>query len=90
MEAVVARITKNPTEEVRISLTSYHGYDLVDIRVYYQDDHGEWRPTKRGVSLSIDAFAELRDAIVKTEEMLNELPASGKGAGKSRGKKTAE
>lgn len=90
MEAVVARITKNPTEEVRISLTSYHGYDLVDIRVYFQDDHGEWRPTKRGVSLSTDAVAELRDAIVKTEAMLNELPASGKSAGKSRGKKTTE
>jgi hypothetical protein len=90
MEALVARIAKNPTEEVRVSLTSYRGYDLVDIRVYFQDDRGEWRPTKRGVSLSVDSFAELREAILKAEEMLNTLPSSGKSAGKSRPKKSAE
>ncbi len=90
MEALVARIAKNPTEEVRVSFTSYRGYDLIDIRVYYQDDQGEWRPTKRGVSLSVDSFAELREAIVKAEEMLNTLPAAGRSTGRSRAKKTAE
>jgi hypothetical protein len=90
MEALVARIAKNPTEEVRVSLTSYRGHDLVDIRVFFQDEQGEWRPTKRGVSLSVDSFAELRDAVVKAEEMLNTLPSSGRSSGRSRAKKTAE
>jgi len=87
MDALVARIAKNPTEEVRVSLTSYRGHDLVDIRVFFQDEQGEWRPTKRGVSLSVDSFAELRDAVVKVEEMLNALPSVGKGSGRSRAKK---
>ncbi|MBI3325773.1 MAG: transcriptional coactivator p15/PC4 family protein [Nitrospinae bacterium] len=86
----MASITKNSTEEVRISLTSYRGYELIDIRVYFQDDRGEWRPTKRGVSLSVDSFAELRDAIGKVEEMLNELPAARKSAGKSHAQKAGE
>jgi hypothetical protein len=90
MEALVARIAKNPTEEVRVSLTSYRGHDLVDIRVFFQDEQGEWRPTKRGVSLSVDSFSELRDAVAKAEEMLNALPAAGKAAGRARAKKTAE
>ena len=90
MEALVARIAKNPTEEVRVSLTSYRGHDLVDIRVFFQDEQGEWRPTKRGVSLSVDSFAELREAIVKAEEMLNARPAAGKSAGRLRGKKAAD
>lgn len=90
MESLVARIAKNPTEEVRVSFTSYRGYDLLDIRVYFQDEQGEWRPTKRGVSLSVDSFAELRDAIVKAEEMLNALPTSGRSSGKSRAKKGAD
>jgi hypothetical protein len=89
MDALVARIAKNPTEEVRVSLTSYRGHDLVDIRVFFQDEQGEWRPTKRGVSLSVDSFAELREAVVKAEEMLNALP-SAKSAGRSRAKKAAE
>ncbi|MGH8056282.1 MAG: transcriptional coactivator p15/PC4 family protein [Candidatus Entotheonellia bacterium] len=87
MDALVARISKNPTEEVRISLTSYRGHELVDIRVYFQDDQGEWRPTKRGVSLSVDSFTELRDAVGKVEEMLNGLPTPGKSTGKSRAKR---
>jgi hypothetical protein len=90
MEALVARIAKNPTEEVRVSLTSYRGHDLVDIRVFYQDEQGEWRPTKRGVSLSVDSFAELRDAVVKAEEMLNTLPAGGKSSGRARPRKATE
>ena len=90
MEALVARIAKNPTEEVRISLTSYRGHDLVDIRVFFQDEQGEWRPTKRGVSLSVDSFSELREAVVKAEEMLNTPPAAGKSSGRLRAKKAAE
>jgi hypothetical protein len=90
MDALVSRIAKNPTEEVRISLTSYRGHDLVDIRVFYQDEQGEWRPTKRGVSLSVDSFAELRDAVVKAEEMLSALPAGGKSSSRPRAKKAAE
>jgi hypothetical protein len=90
MDALVARIAKNPTEEVRVSLTSYRGHDLVDIRVFFQDEQGEWRPTKRGVSLSVDSFAELRDAVVKAEEMLNALPSAGKSSGRPRAKKAAE
>ena len=90
MEAMVARIAKNPTEEVRVSLTSYRGHDLVDIRVFYQDEQGEWRPTKRGVSLSVDSFAELRDAVVKAEEMLNALPSPGKSSGRGRARKAAD
>jgi Transcriptional Coactivator p15 (PC4) len=90
MDALIARIAKNPTEEVRVSLTSFRGHDLVDIRVFFQDDQGEWRPTKRGVSLSVDSFAELREAIVKAEAMLNALPSAGKNPGGSRAKKAAE
>jgi Transcriptional Coactivator p15 (PC4) len=90
MEALVARIPKNPTEEVRVALTSYRGHDLIDIRVFFQDEQGEWRPTKRGVSLSVDSFTELREAIAKAEEMLNNQPTAGKSLGKARAKKAAE
>jgi hypothetical protein len=90
MEALVARIPKNPTEEVRVALTSYRGHDLVDIRVFYQDEAGEWRPTKRGVSLSVDSFTELREAVAKAEEMLNTESTAGKSPGRARAKKTAE
>jgi hypothetical protein len=90
MEALVARIPKNPTEEVRVALTSYHGHDLVDIRVFFQDGQGEWRPTKRGVSLSVDSFTELREAIAKAEEMLSTPSATTKSPGRTRAKKASQ
>jgi hypothetical protein len=89
MEALVARIPKNPTEEVRVALTSYRGHDLVDIRVFFQDEQGEWRPTKRGVSISVDSFAELREAITKAEEMLNTPSPTSKSPGRTRAKKAS-
>jgi len=55
MDALSQGCAKNPTEEVRVSLTSYRGHDLVDIRVFFQDEQGEWRPTQTGVSLSVDS-----------------------------------
>jgi hypothetical protein len=90
MDALVARIAKNPTEEVRVSLTSYRGHDLVDIRVFFQDDQGEWRPTKRGVSLAVESFAELREAVIKADEMVNATPAAGKSPGRTRARKAAD
>ena len=40
----------------------YKGKDYFDIRLYYQEK-GEWRPSKKGLCLSIGLVPELKDAI---------------------------
>ena len=50
---LVAEFEKNARERVRVSLTEYGGHRLLDLRAYYQDATGEWRPGK-GLTLRRD------------------------------------
>ncbi len=56
---------KNAAEEASVSLTQFKGYDLIDLRVYYCATDGEPIPTKKGVTMSIELYPNLRDAILK-------------------------
>jgi predicted CopG family antitoxin len=72
MSEVIARFEKNSFEEVRISLTKFKGKDLIDLRVYYRPDDGEeMRPTKKGITISLDKFNELKNAILTVEKALH-------------------
>lgn len=73
MQELLASFQKNAMEEVRLSLTEYKGHQLVDLRVYFQPlSSGEAYPTKKGLTISVDVFPELKDAIVKVYESLEE------------------
>lgn len=69
---LVATIAKNSREEVRISLDSFKGVDLVDIRTFanFQDGDGERRATKKGVSLKREKLPELIAALQAAAEAL--------------------
>lgn len=72
MDELIAQFEKNATEVVRVSLTEYRGRKLVDMRVYYADDEGQYRPTKKGVSLSVDVYPDLKRALLELEKVLLE------------------
>ena len=66
----VKEIRKNSHEIIRIEEQEYQGHDLIDCRIYY-DDNGEWRPTKKGISLSKNTAQEVVEAILQTMEESN-------------------
>ena len=72
MDEVIVEFAKNAAEVVRISLTEYRGHQLIDARVYYSADEGEYRPTKKGLSLSVGLYTELRQALLTLEKVLLE------------------
>ncbi len=72
MDEVITQFEKNATEVVRISLTEYRGHKLIDMRVYYSDDAGQYRPTKKGVSLSVSLYADFKQAMQTLEKILLE------------------
>jgi hypothetical protein len=47
---LIAKIKKNSTECTWITVTEYKGHKFIDCRVYYEDNQGEVRPTKKGIS----------------------------------------
>ena len=72
MDQVLAQFEKNTTEVVRVSLTEFRGHKLIDLRVYYRDDEGQYRPTKKGVSISVDLYTDFKRAMQALERALLE------------------
>lgn len=55
----IGEIPKNSTEKIRVSISEYKGYKFLDVRIYYEDDTGEWKPTKKGIAISKDNLEPL-------------------------------
>jgi len=71
MGDVIHQFPKNATEEVRASLTEYKGHKLIDLRIYYEPEDGaERRPTKKGITIDVGLYPELKRAMVKIEKEL--------------------
>ena len=62
-EAPIAVVTRNKGEDVRVSLGSYAGVELVDVRTFSDLRDGERRATKKGVSLKVERLPELITAL---------------------------
>lgn len=78
MEKVIVEIEKNASEYLRISLTEFKNYQLVDLRCYYEGKDGKKLPTKKGVCFKTEILA---DVIQGLTEALKELPGdNGKEA----------
>jgi Transcriptional Coactivator p15 (PC4) len=67
---LVAQFEKNSKEEVRVSIDDFHGRKLINLRVYYRADGGQWLPGKQGIALGVDRYRDLADALVKLGEEL--------------------
>lgn len=52
----------------RVQVHKFKGKSLMDIRELYMADDDEWRPTKKGISLSIDQYKQLKKLIPLVDE----------------------
>lgn len=69
---LVHSFPKNPLEEVRASLTVFKGKKYVDLRIYYKGDDEEFLPSKKGLTIALDLFPELEEAIGKLKTAIEE------------------
>jgi hypothetical protein len=58
-DRIIDSFKRNATEEVRATLRTYRGRQYMDVRIYYLDDAGEFKPTKKGINLSVELLADL-------------------------------
>ena len=62
MDKIIGEIQKNQKEKIIASINEFKGNTFVDLRVHYDDDSGEYKPTKKGLAVSsknIDGVIEL-------------------------------
>ena len=65
---LIAEFNKNASEVVRVQLSEYDGKQLLDIRVWVENNKGDSIPTRKGISLRIDQVEALKEAIDKAAE----------------------
>ncbi len=65
---MIGDLERNATEVVRVSAEEFKGRKYIDIRIYFKDSEGEWRPTKKGVTVQPDKVDELLGLLRKAQE----------------------
>ncbi|KKL87017.1 hypothetical protein LCGC14_1938950 [marine sediment metagenome] len=58
----VHRFEKNGTTEIRGTIGTFKGKTYASLREYYKTDEGDWLPTKKGVSVTLDKTGALLNA----------------------------
>ena len=51
---------------------------LLDLRMHYQDDSGNWKPTRRGLAIPEDLMEDLRAMVNGLCNEANELREAGR------------
>jgi hypothetical protein len=62
LEKIIHDIEKGP-DLVRIELSEFQGRQYVGARIYFMDDKGEWKPTKKGITLTPEVMAQVHKAL---------------------------
>lgn len=60
---VIKEIAKNAREIFRISIEEYRGHRFIDCRVYFTDDQGAMRPTKKGIALNDEIISDVMEGL---------------------------
>jgi hypothetical protein len=64
MKEVVAIIRKSDTAEIRVSRSSWHGRQTIDVRVWFIPKGGdEFVPSRKGVTIDAGKCDELINAL---------------------------
>ncbi|RWR31512.1 hypothetical protein D2T29_10800 [Sinirhodobacter populi] len=61
-------ISKNSREEIRLTVETFKGMELVNIRVWYQDTAGEYRPGRKGIAFKLELLPEVLTALSKARK----------------------
>ncbi len=59
---------------VRVNATEFKGRQYIEVRTYYMAEDGEWKPTKKGITLSPDLMEKVHEALGRA---LGEIAAAG-------------
>lgn len=71
---IVYRFQKNPEEEVRFSVKAYKDRQYLDLRLWFQtSEKGEFFPTKKGLTLSLDYLSELKKGFDRVQKAAQEI-----------------
>lgn len=66
-ERLIATIGKSATQELRVSIDTFRGMKLLNLRTWYTAADGKQLPGRQGIAVQIRRLPELRDALLEAE-----------------------
>ena len=65
-------IRKNSREQIHVERRDYMGHDLINVRVWFDDGSGEYRPGKQGIAIRVELVGEVIEALGETVSLKEE------------------
>jgi hypothetical protein len=74
---IISDIQRNSTEIIRVEVSEFKGRELINVRIWYSSidqNTGDqvYKPTQKGFALNIEKFGELKEAINRLEQFIND------------------
>jgi len=69
---LVYEFEKNSLETVRVSLKTYRGTHVIDVRVFFPVGGGDHKPTRKGLTISTTLLPQLARAVVALQEAIEQ------------------
>jgi len=70
-EVLVSAIDKSLGNRIHVRISRFKDRDYLDIRNYYEDDAGEWKPTRKGVSVPVEFYDDVMKALVAAKPVID-------------------
>jgi hypothetical protein len=67
---MIGQVERSQTEAIRISTEEFKGRAYIDVRIYFEDNEGEWKPTKKGVTINPDKLEQVIELLRNAQEKL--------------------
>ena len=67
---VLFETKRNESDVIRIAKRGYKGKSFIDMRIFYRDQEGEYRHTKKGITVSEELFPVFAEGVLEVHERL--------------------
>ena len=68
----IGSIDLSSTQKLLFSISNFRGKKYIDIRTWFQDQAGEWKPTKKGIHFDFEKFQNF-ESMVKILEKITSI-----------------
>jgi len=59
-------------DKIIVALKEFKGKEYIDIRTHFENDKGDWIPTKKGITLTPDSLDEMIDLLKTAKKKVSE------------------
>jgi hypothetical protein len=59
-------------DKIIIAVKEFKGKEYIDIRTHFENDEGDWIPTKKGITLTPDSLDEMIDLLKTAKKKVSD------------------